>query len=152
MIIAAFDLGTTWAYASNFWDHPEPVHHGVLGGKDAKRPEKLAHFTLALQAILVRDHDVLVYERPFARGQAATRLLWGMAGILEAAAHTYETAVLDITPSEIKKWSTGSGKADKDAMIVAAKRLGYDGDNEHEADAYCLLKFSEATLTKGNCK
>ena len=31
-------------------------------------------------------------------------------------------------------------------MLAAAKRLGYTGENEHEADAFCLLRFAEATL------
>jgi Holliday junction resolvasome RuvABC endonuclease subunit len=141
--ITAFDLGTTWALASNtagFY----ATYHAMLTGK---RPEKLGQFMRQMQG-LADDTDVIVYERPFARGQAATRLLWAMAGIIEGEAHNQGCAVLDWTPTEIKLWATGSGKADKDAMMVAARRLGYLGDNEHEADAFCLLKMAEAQLTK----
>jgi Holliday junction resolvasome RuvABC endonuclease subunit len=142
MKIGALDLGTTWAFADN--RAGTVVIHEVLQGK---RPQKLAEFTRAMQG-LFEGLDVVVYERPFARGQAATRLLWAIAGIIEAAAHDQGVAVLDMTPGEIKEWSTGFGRADKPAMMQAAFLLGYEGDNEHEADAWCLLRFAEATLSK----
>lgn len=145
MRIIAFDLGSTWAAAYHMVDGSTRVEHGVLKGT---RVEKLAHF---LDDIGYFDEfDVAIYERPFARGQAATRMLWGMAGIIEARAGKC-CAVLDATPAEIKKWATGQGNATKDMMgIAAALTLGYTGDNEHEADAWCLLKFAEATLTIGS--
>jgi Holliday junction resolvasome RuvABC endonuclease subunit len=150
MRIAAFDLGTTWAMAWNT-GFSAAACHGVVEGA---RPQKLAEFHQQLTFSLPHDLDVVIFERPFARGQAATRLLWGMAAILEAAAHDAGTAVLDVTPAEIKKWSAGKGSAKKPDMIAAAQMMGYDGDNEHEADAYCLLRFAEATLTstKGTTK
>lgn len=153
MKIIAFDLGSTWAMAWNFSEPNPQAAHCTLTGK---RPEKLGDFMLMLRDSepayqawsALSMADVVVFERPFARGQAATRMLWGMAGILEAAAHNAGSAILDITPGEIKKWACGYGNADKPEMILAAKRLGYQGDNEHEADAWCLLKMAEATLTK----
>jgi len=151
MKIIAFDLGSTWACATN-----DPSEKMVLLGQDADalhfvetgaRPEKLAAFSRAVWALEGQAVDLVIYERPFARGQAATRLLWGMAGILEAAAHAAGAAVLDISPAEIKKWATGNGHASKEEMLVAARRMGYTGDNEHEADAFALLKMAEATVT-----
>lgn len=144
MNILAFDLGTTWARAGNI-ALLETVHHDKLIG-DA-RPTKLAMFKNYLEWLSWEHYDLVVYERPFARGQAATRFLWGMAGILEAAAAPY-CAVSDVTPAEIKRWATGHGNATKESMMLAAAlSLGYGGDNEHEADAYCLLKYAEAVYT-----
>lgn len=140
MKIAAFDLGTTWAMA-----YAGQVMHRTEVGE---RPCKLSGFRTHVREAIwygLRP-DVIVFERPFARGQAATRLLWGMAGQLESIAHDRGCAVLDMTPAEIKKWATGSGRAEKSDMLAAAKRLGYTGENEHEADAFCLLRFAEATL------
>lgn len=163
MKIAAFDLGTTWAVATNDLSQKaillgldaEAAHMDLNPGRTKpklkrQRPEVLGRFAecLAHGGGILEGFDVVVYERPFARGQGATRLLWGMAGILEAAAHNAGVAVLDMTPGEIKLWATGKGNAGKPEMIAAAQRLGYTGDNEHEADAYCLLKFAEATLSK----
>ncbi len=54
----------------------------------------------------------------------------------------------DVAVSTIKKFATGSGKGCKEDMIAAAKEFGYKGDNEHEADAVCLLKYAEANLER----
>ncbi len=96
--------------------------------------------------------DAVIYETPFARGRDATRCLWGIAGLIEAVATAAGAAVVDVQPSKIKAWATGSGKADKDAMTAAAKRMGYAGDNEHEADAYCLLKYGEENIRTKKAK
>lgn len=157
MKILAFDLGSTWACAHNMPLGDDPpgtcyAHHKDLNPDRAKvklrreRPEVLGRFLDTVGQ--VRSYDVVVFERPFARGQAATRLLWGMAGVLEAVAHRDGAAILDMTPGEIKLWAYGKGNAEKADMLEAAGILGYRGDNEHEADAWCLLKFAEATLTK----
>jgi hypothetical protein len=156
MKIAAFDLGTTWACAHNWFrgDHPIAAWHVDLNPNRAKpklackRPEVLGRFVSHLDFLRHARPDIVVHSRPFVRGEAATRLLWGMAGILEATAHRAGCAVLDFSDTEIKKWATGSGKASKEEMICAAREMGYTGDNEHEADAWCLLRFAEATLIK----
>lgn len=156
MKIAAFDLGTTWAVAHNWFDQPPATGawHVDLNPNRTKpklalkRPAVLAALRPHLDFLRYARPDVVVHSQPFARGQAATRLLWGMAGILEAAAHDAGAAVMDWTDSEIKKWATGNGRASKDDMIAAASFLGYNGDNEHEADAFCLLKMAERQLTK----
>lgn len=151
MRIAAFDLGSTSAAA---WDtgvdHVDLNPFRTKPKKTYRRPQILRGFTGWVERLLYVHSGIetVVFERPFVRGQAATRMLWGMAGVLEAEATAAGMAVLDMTPSEIKKWATGKGSAGKPEMLVAARRLGYTGDNEHEADAYCLLKFAEATLTK----
>lgn len=161
--ILALDLGSYSAFAwtdldGGRWVDSIKFNAGrettalTLGRLKMERPEILGLFLLELQRRLAshksigKPFDAVVYERPFARGQAATRLLWGMAGIIEALAHDYGAAVLDPTPSEIKKWAATCGGADKDAMILAANFLGYDGDNEHEADAWCLLHYAIADL------
>ena len=149
--IIALDLGGTSAFATN---DGEVGHWDMTRKGKAKRPECLANFwaELDLQIMCMGDLDVLIYERPFARGAAATRALWGYAGICEALAHHHGAAVLDLTPGQIKKWATGNAKATKEEMLVAAKKLGYGGENEHEADAYCLMKYAVAEAIKGKSK
>ena len=152
MKIIAFDLGSTWACAHNLGSlivGPPAEHYDLNPQRGKKgalaRPAILGQFAQILaQGGPWDDVDLVIHSQPFARGQAATRLLWGMAGVLEAAAHNHGAVVLDVTDSTIKKFATGSGKADKDAMIAAAQFMGYTGDNEHEADAFCLLHYAIA--------
>jgi hypothetical protein len=149
--IIAFDLGSTWACAWHIesglaWNHYDENPDRAKPKLRLERPAVLGSFAERLGTSL-EPYDLVVHSKPFARGEAATRLLAGMAGILEAAAHNAGCAILMVTDSEIKKWATGSGKADKPAMIEAAHQMGYTGDNEHEADAFCLLRYAEATIT-----
>lgn len=148
MKIIALDLGANMALAHNGMGVPI-AETRTFKGTRAHR----AHATVMwLQKRFLEisdecDIDLVVYERPFTRGMDATRSLWGVAGLVEATATFRGWPVTDATPGDIKKWATGKGDASKDDMLAAAQRLGYVGGNEHEADAYCLLKFAEAKAT-----
>lgn len=144
MRVLALDLGTNMAAAWGDTPSHGGTAHFVAGGPKAKRPEKLANIHKWLVSFLISPGsvDAVVFERPFARGQGATRMLWGIAGIIEAVAHESGVAVIDLPPASIKKWATGSGKASKEDMLDAARGMGYIGSNEHEADAYCLLQYA----------
>jgi len=99
------------------------------------------------QAPILRA-EAVVFETPFARGRAPTRSLWGMAGVLEACVSEANLPVVDVSVATIKLFATGSGNAPKNKMVAAARRLGYLGKNDNEADAFCLLKYAEANLEK----
>ena len=146
MNILTFDLGSHMAVANNLWGFPQ-VEAATFDGNRQDRAaatlEWLQEMARASGAIL----DAVVYERPFARGMHATRSLWGIAGLIEAVFAPI-CAVVDITPGQIKEWATGNGKASKEDMIARAQALGYNGSDEHEADAWVLLHYAEANLSK----
>lgn len=154
--ILALDIGShmglAWrGYRDGLSDVLMTKHWHLAGehGKALARPRRLAlllrHLTWFKSAEFVPD--LVMYERPFARGQDATRSSWGAAGVIEAVFG--DVAVIgDTDPSTIKKFMTGSGKAEKPEMIAAARALGYDGENEHCADAVGLLLYTEANIVK----
>lgn len=145
--VVAFDLGATFAWATNM--HRRKRWQVVkLEGIRAHRLAAFAAFLRENGGWLAKA-DAVVYETPFARGRDATRSLWGMAGVLEAGATELGLPVVDVAVPTIKKFAAGSGHAPKDAMVAAARRLGYRGSNEHEADAWCLLKYAEENLERG---
>ena len=145
MNIIAFDLGANFAFARS--GNPGSAGHILLLGPRAHRQGQLQVF---LASLLTTGPmlDAVVYETPFCRGRDATRSSWGSAGVIEAAASLANLPVLDVAVATIKKFATGSGNAPKTSMIDAAQKLGYRGLNEHEADAWCLLKYAEANLEK----
>lgn len=147
-VARANDFGPGWAIGT--WDL-EWLPGWRPGEKRqlAKRPEKLAAFLTRLVIPKRTAIDLVVYERPFARGLHATRMLWGMAGVVEAWAADNGLPVLDVLPTTIKKWATGSGKATKRDMIAKAAALGYPGLNEHEADALLLGMYAGEKAIKG---
>jgi crossover junction endodeoxyribonuclease RuvC len=143
MKIIAFDLGSTLAWATNA--PPSNVGSKTFEGK---RPVRFADTQRWLERFFSEPFDVVVYETPFARGRDATRSLWGIAGILEAVATNFALPIIDVAVPTIKKFATGNGMASKLEMISAAKKFGYKVDNDHEADAVCLLNYAIANLER----
>ncbi len=153
MRIIAFDLGKSFAWAHNLGKNPSAESKLLFGDIRAHRLGFLNKFLTNLFLGYQIDSakpgfDIAVYETPFARGRDATRSLWGYAALVEACATNAGLPVVDVAVPTIKKFATGHGKASKDQMIIAAKRMGYKGKNEHEADAVCLLRYAEANLER----
>lgn len=62
---------------------------------------------------------------------------FGMSGVLAEMAYRQETPILRATSGEVKKLLSGSGKADKDVMLAAAREKfpSLNVQNHDEADA-----------------
>lgn len=152
--VIAFDLGKNMAWAFSGEDGKPMSGWQFFKGKRVDRAAGTYVWLRDLLSLFADSVDVVCYERPFARGFDATRSLWGIAGLIEALATAAGLPVIDVTPSEIKVWATGRGDAEKADMIAVAAQMGYDKRGkdeeaiEHESDAFCLLRFMEATLTK----
>lgn len=81
------------------------------------------------------------------------------------AAHTYGGFLASLTswceehaiPYEgvpvgtIKKFITGKGNANKQAVIAAVKDLGHQPEDDNEADALALLHFARDQVIGGQC-
>ncbi len=150
MNIVSLDLGSHMGLAHNVCEGVVISDSFLAKGPRAHRAAQIMHW-LRNRFIEIKKAgtvDLVSYERPFARGMDATRSGWGIAGLIEAlATEIFECAVTDTDPQTIKKFSTGNSRAEKDDMIAAAQRMGYTGFCEHEADAYCLLRYSEGNAT-----
>jgi crossover junction endodeoxyribonuclease RuvC len=79
--------------------------------------------------------DLVVYEMPHVRGGAANDVLTGMSTRVHEFCATHESRraarPVDyemVHSATLKKYATGKGNADKDAMVVAAKRMLF-GEN-----------------------
>lgn len=150
MKIIHFDIGANMALAHNGFGDFIVTEHKLFTGPRAHRAGATGLW-LRRRLSEIRDEcglDAVVYERPFARGRDATRCLWGIAGLIEAEATNAGLPVVDSENKSIKKFATETGAATKDNLLEAALRLGYIGDIEHEADAYCGLKYAERHIFK----
>lgn len=147
--IIALDLGSNMALAHNGMGVPIVDHKTFEGHRTHRIYEIMWWIDKRFAEIEMEcGADLVVFERPFARGMDATRSGWGIAGVIEALATKYGWPVTDTDPQTIKKFSTGNSRASKEQMIEAAQGMGYTGTNEHEADAFCLLKYAEKSATK----
>ncbi|WP_299444660.1 hypothetical protein [uncultured Rhodospira sp.] len=91
---------------------------------------------------MVARHKIctVLIEKPFHRGEAATRAGWGFAGVAEAAASAAGAArSLLINVQTPKRVLTGRGHASKEEMIATITALGFTPGTDHEADAIGLL-------------
>lgn len=145
MKIIHFDIGKNMAFAHNACGDVIVTEHRLFDGPRAHRAGQ-TRLWLARRLKEIKAGpglEAVVYERPFARGRDATRCLWGLAGIIEAEATNAGLPVVDSENKQIKKFAALTGVATKENLMDAARLLGYLGDIEHEADAYCGLKYAE---------
>lgn len=82
----------------------------------------------------------IVYE--FAghfKSLAAGDVLRGLMAHIQSWCETHNVPCEGYAPSSIKKWATGKGNANKDAMLAEAQRRWPDITDHNEADARLLL-------------
>lgn len=143
MKIIALDIGSNMALAHNLRGNPCVIFREFKGDRAYRAAGTQTWLEDRLKMLVAAD--VIVYERPFNRGYDATRSSWGLAGIIEACATRAGMAVLDVENGTVKRFALGKRDirgTTKQDMIAAAQLMGYTGDNEHEADAWCLLQYA----------
>lgn len=82
---------------------------------------------------------VVVFEAPILPRETSittVRKLVGMAGVLEMLLTRRKIEHSECTTSQVKKYLTGDGKAEKPDMMRAAKKCGVMPKNYDEADAF----------------
>jgi Holliday junction resolvasome RuvABC endonuclease subunit len=97
-------------------------------------------------------HEVpgmVVIEDGFSGGSGLTtrRLAAAQAAVLIACDRVGIVPVM-LAPSQLKLWATGDGRADKNAMIAAARCRGYRGDHPDEADAWLLAAWGQTNMKR----
>ena len=147
MRVLGLDLGTNMGWAVVDKDTGLIVS-GSFTLSGGHRDHKFSDLHVRLNDMYVEVEEIpgvelIMYERPFTRGLSATRLLWGLAGIVGAVATSWDLPVVEVLPSTIKKHATGRGDADKDAMMAAVvDNFFHEPTNEHEADAIWAADYA----------
>lgn len=84
--------------------------------------------------------SLVLYEQAHHRGGHATEVAVGFTTRCQEFAAEIGAECVAIHTATLKKRTTGSGRADKAAMIAAAReRWGSEPSDDNHADALCLL-------------
>lgn len=116
--------------------------------KDESMGMKLIRFRSKLNEVKdLLNFNLIVYERPAGRFKNSIIHESKLIAIAEEWCENNNIAYRSYSATEIKKFATGKGTAGKPVMIKAAKtKLGYEGNDDNEADALWLLKLAENDL------
>ncbi len=167
MNILALDLGTKTGWAS-YTRYPTSGHstagntmsvtysqvfHGVQDFS-LKRGESSGMRYIRFQAWLQQmfnsvRYDLVVYEMPHLRGGAAAEVLTGFSTVVQMLCSAQSVQYSSVHSATLKKFATGTGRADKAVMIQQANSFrGYSGviKDDNEADAVCLLEYARKEL------
>jgi Holliday junction resolvasome RuvABC endonuclease subunit len=88
---------------------------------------------------------VVVFKEVVAhRGVAASHCYAGFLAQITAWAEANKIPYQGVPVGTIKRHVTGKGNADKQAVIAAVRTLGFDPQDDNEADALALLHWAMA--------
>lgn len=144
--ILSLDLGTKCGYALRRRDGS--IIHGteVFTPRKSWTPgQRWQRFRAWLSELVQREQvHVIVFERvAFAHSSsAASDVYGGFKALVEMAADAHRCELLDVAVTTVKKHFTGSGRADKAAMLAEAKRRGFRPDTDNAADALAVLSWA----------
>jgi len=135
----ALDLATALGWAVNP-PHEEPdFGTEVLPSTgNAVGPFIAAYDAWLRRMIEEQKPAMIIYEQPsiFAKTTPITVIkLNGLATHTEFVCEKRSIAVRSANPSQLKKFATGNGRADKPMMIDAARRRGWKVRDDNAADA-----------------
>ncbi|MDE2105321.1 MAG: crossover junction endodeoxyribonuclease RuvC [Patescibacteria group bacterium] len=90
--------------------------------------------------------DQVLYEEVMRHSNtAAAHVYGGYRAVLQMWCAHHDIPCTGINVKTIKKFMTGNGNADKNAMIAAAKKRGFKTKGHDEADAIAILLCGESS-------
>lgn len=146
--LLAIDLGTQTGWAL------QTREGTIVSGSESFKPSRFEgggmrflRFKRWLTEIkqTVDDLDAVYFEEVRRHaGVDAAHAYGGFMGQLTAWSEHHRIPYQGVPVGTIKKHATGKGNASKEEMIAAARRQGFDPDDDNEADALALLAWAIA--------
>lgn len=144
--VLGLDLGTHTGYAIRRRDGT------IIHGTESFTPraswtagQRWLRYRSWLSALIDREqiHAVTFERVVFGHSSAsASDVYGGFRALTEMVADSHSCDLSSVSVPTIKKHWTGSGRADKAAMIAEAKRRGFKPTDDNAADALAILHYA----------
>jgi len=130
-------------------------YNGDFGGtwdfsikRDESSGMRLFRFKSKLKEIFINDKpDVLVFERTAGRHQGAIIIQSELHGVMKSLCDDYKIEYKAYSACEIKRYATGKGNANKQAMIDSClEKYAINPIDDNHADAVHLWHLANKDL------
>jgi len=143
---------TGWCYGTIDKRGVETITSGVWDFTPKAKESRHNRFAIIFNTVrkFIQTHpvDLAIFERKFGSFNDSLVLQAKIDGIIQAVLAWHMIEMRNFTATEIKKFATGSGKADKAAMIEACRtRTGINPKDDNEADAVCIYLMAKDRIT-----
>lgn len=144
MNILALDVATHCGWctrtASGVWDFS--IRRDESGGI------RLIRFKAKLKEIIeLEEISLVAFEKSAGLYKSSIIVQSELHGVLKLFLEENKIQYVSYSASEIKKFATGKGNANKDAMVKTAQtKFAMTGDDDNEADAIHIYHFAKKTL------
>lgn len=143
MKILALDIATKTGWktetASGVWNLKP--NRGESEGMRVVRFKSKVKEMIELEGI-----NLIAYERPAGMHKSSIMVASEMVGVLKDLCIEKEVQLACYSATEIKKFATGKGNANKELMIKRAVELGFNPIDDNEADAIHLYLLAKKDL------
>jgi Holliday junction resolvasome RuvABC endonuclease subunit len=145
MKILALDVATRTGWKTD-------TAHGTWNftpKKDESGGFRLVRFKAKLKEMCELENiDLVTFERTSGFHKNALIVQAELHGVLKIFCEENKINYRAFSAAEIKKFATGKGNANKDAMIqAAAMKYGYSGSDDNEADAIHIYYLTKDSLS-----
>lgn len=139
--ILALDMATKTGWATNSTSGVEDFRKKP----GDSRGMIFIRFTAWLrEMVTLNKPDLIVYERPHARGRAANELLNGLLAHLQTLCERRNIEFTDCPSTTLKRYAAGKGNASKEDMMESYRiRFQTEPIDDNEADARWLHAWAQ---------
>lgn len=143
-VVLSIDPATETGWCLAFSSNPKEWKYGTWIINRNKQETivgaRLCRFEkLLMSMILSKGVNKIVYEIPVIQHTGATIMHAKLVSIIEMVAYKNGIDVFPCNPSQVKKFLTDKGNANKELVMEAVKNIGYEGENHNESDAFAML-------------
>jgi len=116
--------------------------------RDESSGMRMVRFKAKLMEVIESERiNLVTFERSAGQNQSSVITQSELHGVLKLLLEELGIEYRAYSASEIKKFATGKGNANKAAMVLAAQNnYGYQGVNDNEADALHILHLTKHDL------